>query len=97
MAGGQTLVNADPVLDADMAIELEPGTHRLRIDIESIPLNAGSYTIGLRVARGWSGRAWSLFDAIDDALRLDLEDDPAVGPSRGRAVVSCRSTLTRGF
>jgi lipopolysaccharide transport system ATP-binding protein len=97
LAGGQTLVNADPVLEADMAFELDPGTHRLRIDIESLPLNAGTYTIGLRVARGWSGRAWSLFDSIDDAVRLDLEEDPAVGPLRGQAVVPCRATLNRAY
>ena len=95
LPAGQTLVNADPMLDADVAVEIEPGRHRLQIDIESLPLSPGSYTIGLRVARGSSGRAWSLFDSIDDALRLDLEEDPAVGSSRGQAVVPCRSTLRR--
>ena len=95
LPGGQTLVNADPVLDADMAIELDAGRHRLRVDIESVALNAGSYTVGLRIARGRSGRAWSLFDAIDDAARLDLEEDPTVGASRTQAVVPCRATLTR--
>ena len=93
--GGPTLVGADPVVDADLPLELDVGEHRLRIDIESLALNPGSYTIGLSIARGMSGRAWSVFDSIDDAINLDLEADLGAEPYRGQAIVPSRSTLTR--
>jgi lipopolysaccharide transport system ATP-binding protein len=95
MPGGPVLVVADPVIDADLPLELGPGEHRLRIDIESLALSPGSYTIGLWLARGGGGRAWSVFDSIDDAVHLDLETEPGAESHRGQAVVPCRSTLTR--
>jgi hypothetical protein len=95
MPGGPVLVVADPLIDADLPLELGAGEHRLRIDIESLALSPGSYTIGLWLARGGGGRAWSVFDSIDDAVHLDLETEPGAEPRRGQAVVPCRSTLTR--
>jgi hypothetical protein len=93
--GGPVLVSADPVMDTDLPLELSVGTHRLRIEIESLALGPGSYTIGLRVARGGSGRAWSLFDSIENATQLDLEADPGAESRRGQAIVPCRTTLSQ--
>jgi lipopolysaccharide transport system ATP-binding protein len=93
--GGPVLVSADPVMDTDLPLELSVGTHRLRIEIESRALGPGSYTIGLRVARGGSGRAWSLFDSIENATQLDLEADPGAELRRGQAIVPCRATLSQ--
>lgn len=95
MPGGPVLVVADPLIDADLPLELGVGEHRLRLDIESLALSPGSYTIGLWLARGGGGRAWSVFDSIDDSVHLDLEAEPGAEPRRGQAVVPCRSTLTR--
>jgi lipopolysaccharide transport system ATP-binding protein len=92
--GGPVLVVADPVIDADLPLELDIGIHRLDIEIESLTLSPGSYTIGLWLARGGGGRAWSVFDSIEDAIHLDLEAAPGVEPLRGQAVVPCHSTLT---
>jgi len=91
---GPLLIGADPVIDADLPLEFEPGRHRVRIDIESVDLSPGSYTIGVSMARGGSGRAWSVFDSVDDAVQLDLE--PAIGEPtrRGQAIVPSRSSLT---
>jgi lipopolysaccharide transport system ATP-binding protein len=94
LPGGPVLVSADPVIESDMALELEQGEHRLRVDIESLDLVPGSYTIGLRLARGLSGRGWSVFDSVDDAIQLDLDSDADATMSRGQAIVPCRSTLT---
>lgn len=93
--GGPVLVVADPVIDADLPLELSAGIHRLGIEIESLALNPGSYTVGLWLARGGGGRAWSVFDSIEDAIHLDLEAEPGVVALRGQAIVPCRSTLAR--
>jgi lipopolysaccharide transport system ATP-binding protein len=93
--GGPILVSADPVIDADLPLELSVGTHRLRVEIESLALGPGSYTIGLCLARGGGGRAWSLFDSIENATQLDLEAEPGAASSRGQSIVPCRSTLTQ--
>ncbi|MEP7111905.1 MAG: Wzt carbohydrate-binding domain-containing protein, partial [Ilumatobacteraceae bacterium] len=95
MPGGQPLVVADPVIDTDLPLELGIGEHRLRLDIESLALSPGSYTLGLWLARGGGGRAWSVFDSIDDAVQLDVEVELGAEPRRGQAIVPCRSTLTR--
>ncbi|HEY0521170.1 MAG TPA: hypothetical protein VGC84_16900, partial [Ilumatobacteraceae bacterium] len=91
--GGPVLVGADPVIDADIPLELDVGTHRLRIEIESLALGPGSYTVSMWLARGGSGRAWSVFDSIENATHLEVEADPGARPSRGQAVVPCKATL----
>ena len=95
MPGGPVLIAADPVIDTDLPLELGPGTHRLQIDIDSLGLSAGNYTIGLWLARGGGGRGWSVFDSIEDAIHLDLEAESGDDGRRGQAIVPCRSTLTR--
>jgi lipopolysaccharide transport system ATP-binding protein len=94
MPGGPVLVVADPVIDSDLPVELDVGTHRLQVEIESLMLSPGSYTIGLWLARGGSGRAWSVFDSIEDAIYLDLEAGPGTDSLRGQGAVPCKSTLT---
>jgi lipopolysaccharide transport system ATP-binding protein len=94
MPGGPVLVVADPVIDTDIPLELDAGTHRLQIEIESLSLSPGNYTIGLWLARGAGGRGWSVFDSIDDAIHLDLEAEPGADGIRSQAIVPCRSTLT---
>jgi len=91
---GPVLISADPVMDGDVPLEFAPGEHRVRVEIESVDLNAGSYTIGVSMARGGSGRAWSVFDAVDDAVQLDLGSPLGSRLVRGQAVVPCRSSLT---
>jgi len=91
---GPVLIGADPVIDSDVPLELGVGEHRIRVDIESVALSPGSYTIGVSMARGGSGRAWSVFDSVDDAVQLELESPIHQGSSRGQAIVPCRSTLT---
>ncbi|HEY7625932.1 MAG TPA: ABC transporter ATP-binding protein, partial [Ilumatobacteraceae bacterium] len=95
LPGGPVLINADPVIDADLTLPLDAGEHRLRVDIESLALGPGSYTIGMRLARGGSGRAWSVFDSIEDFVQLDVEADPGASTARGHAVVPCRAELIR--
>ena len=95
MPGGPVLVVADPVIDSDLPLELDVGTHRLQVEIESLMLSPGSYTIGLWLARGGSGRAWSVFDSIEDAIHLDLEAEPGTESHRGQGAVPCKSTLIR--
>lgn len=95
MPGGPVLVVADPVIDSDLPMDLDVGTHRLQVEIESLMLSPGSYTIGLWLARGGSGRAWSVFDSIEDAIHLDLEAEPGTEALRGQGAVPCKSTLIR--
>ena len=95
MPGGPVLVAADPVIGTDLPLQLDVGTHRLQIEIESLALSPGSYTIGLWLARGGGGRGWSVFDSIEDAIHLDLEAQPGGDGPRGQAIVPCRSTLTQ--
>lgn len=94
LPGGPVLVVADPVINTDLPLELTAGTHRLRIEIDALTLSPGSYTIGLWLARGGGGRAWSVFDSIPDAIHLDLEAEPGIEAVRGQAIVPCHSTLT---
>jgi len=91
---GPLLIGADPLIDADLPLEFEPGRHRVRVDIESVDLSPGSYTIGVSMARGGSGRAWSVFDSVDDAVQLDLEPAIGEGARRGQGIVPSRSSLT---
>ena len=78
-----------------LPLELDVGTHRLRVDIESLALSPGSYTIGLWLARGGGGRGWSVFDSIDEAIHLNLEAEPGAEAGRSQAIVPCHSSLTR--
>lgn len=93
--GGPLLVVADPLIDEDLPLELDVGTHRLRVDIDSLALSPGSYTIGLWLARGGGGRGWSVFDSIDEAIHLNLEAEPGAEAGRSQAIVPCHSSLTR--
>ena len=66
MPGGPVLVAADPVIDSDLPLELDVGTHRLQIEIESLVLSPGQLhdravacswwrrqgVVGLRLHRG---------------------------------------------
>jgi len=92
---GPVLIAADPVIDGDVPLEFAPGEHRVRVEIDSVDLSPGSYTIGVSMARGRSGRAWSVFDAVDDAVQLDLASPPRSRSLRGQAIVPCHATLTQ--
>src|SRR4029078_12879991 len=90
---GPVLISADPVMDGDVPLEFAPGEHAGRVEIESVDLNPGNYTIGVSMARGGSGRAWSVFDAVDDAVQLDLGSALGRPSVRGQPIVPCGSSL----
>jgi hypothetical protein len=92
---GPLLIEADPLMNSDLPVELDVGQHRMRVEIESLGLTPGSYTIGVSMGRGGSGRAWSVFDAVDDVVRLEVDGGFHSRTRRGdRPVVPSRSTLT---
>jgi ABC-type polysaccharide/polyol phosphate transport system ATPase subunit len=93
--GGTILVSADPVVRSDLGLVLEPGDHTFRITIDSLPLTAGTYAVGLWMARGRGDVAWSVVDSIERAMRLDVEADPASGAVLGQAIVPCTSRIER--
>jgi lipopolysaccharide transport system ATP-binding protein len=92
--GGTILVSADPVVRGDLGMEFEPGEHRIRLHIEELHLSPGSYTLGLWAARGRGDRAWSVFDSVSDAARIDVEAIDGA-PSLGQALVPCAATVER--
>ncbi len=93
--GGTVLISADPVARSDLGLQLEPGEHRFRISIDAVHLTAGSYVIGLWLARGRGDKAWSIYDSIEQATHLDLVADPASGSTVGQAIVQCEADLER--
>jgi len=91
---GPLLIEADPLINSDLPLELDVGQHRMQVEIESLDLTPGSYTIGVSMGRGGSGRAWSVFDAVDDVVRLEVDGGFHSQTRRGdRPVVPSRSTL----
>src|SRR4029079_17417772 len=91
---GPLLIEADPLTDRDLPLELDVGQHRLQVEIESLDLNPGTYTLGVAMGRGGSGRAWSLFDSVDDAVRLEVDGGFHSRVRRGdHPIVPCRASL----
>ena len=62
--------------------------------IDALHLSPGSYTLGLWVARGRGDRAWSVFDSVSDAARMDVESFDGA-PSIGTGLVPCTATVER--
>jgi ABC-type polysaccharide/polyol phosphate transport system ATPase subunit len=92
--GGTILVSADPVVRSDLGLDLDAGAHTFRITVDSLPLTAGTYAVGLWMARGRGDPAWSVFDSVEQAARLDVEAVPAAGGTAlGQALVPCRSRI----
>jgi len=65
---GVKLVNAD-TLSLGRAIELKAGTNEVRLTIERLHLNPGSYTVGL-----WLANLGNVFDRLDGALTVEVAD-----------------------
>ena len=65
---GVKLVNAD-TLSLGRAIELKGGTNEVRLTIERLHLNPGSYTVGL-----WLANLGNVFDRLDGALTVEVAD-----------------------
>ena len=93
--GGTVLLSADPVVSSDLGMEVEAGEHLFRIRLDAVHLAPGTYGVGMWIARGRGDRAWSVYDTIENAAHVELEQDPTVAPLAGQALVPCRSTIER--
>jgi lipopolysaccharide transport system ATP-binding protein len=87
---GLKLLNADSIC-LGKPVQLQPGDNELEIRIKSVPLHAGTYLLGLFVAR----RPLTVFDRIESACEIEVLDDPMRKVARPNpdAVVSCEYEL----
>lgn len=91
---GTKLVNADTV-SLGQLVPLEAGLNRLRLDIEAVHLNPGSYVVGLWLA---AGPVSEPMDFVERAFELVVipEAAPSLGmTSRADGLVSCRFGVVR--
>ncbi len=73
---GSKLVNADSI-SLGNSISLHPGTNRLRVKIESLHLNPGSYILGL-----FLGQHLDVLDHIESAALIDIQERQNQGLGR---------------
>jgi lipopolysaccharide transport system ATP-binding protein len=87
---GLKLLNADSIC-LGKPVELQPGENDLEIRIKSVPLHAGTYLLGLFVAR----RPLTVFDYIDAACEIEVREDPLqkIARPNADAAVSCAYEL----
>lgn len=91
---GTKLVNADTVARGQL-LPLDAGPNRLRVEIEAVHLNPGTYVVGLWLAAGPVGAP---IDFVERAFELEVfpEAEPLPGlRPRSDGLVPCRFSVVR--